>query len=62
LVDGKRRIAASGHGVLDGGRGARGRAATLLECGPAGVTSAAGIGHAVRRHELTLEERLDPAR
>jgi len=61
LVDGKRRIATRGHGVLDrGGRGP-GASPRFLDRGRAGVTSAASVGHAIRRHELALEERLDTA-
>ena len=61
MVDGKRRITASGRGVLDGGRRGPRAAPRFLHRGRADITSAAGVGHAIRRHELALEERLDPA-
>src|SRR6185436_16794848 len=60
LVDRKGRITASGHGVVDrGGSGPR-ASSRFLQRGRADVTSATGLGHAIRRHEPALEQWLHP--
>ena len=47
--------------MLDRGRRRARAPPRFLERSRAGVTAAAGVRHAIRRHESALEERLDPA-
>jgi len=61
LLDSKRRIAASGHRVLDRGRRGPRAASCFLDRGRGCVAFGAGVGHVIRRHGLPFEERLDPA-